>query len=71
MLYWLTSHTHKRGSNFTVMDPSGTKIYQSNVYSDPVTLWLEPPMKFDSVNNSIQQLEKNLDLDMVSRGSRV
>jgi hypothetical protein len=47
-MYQLSSHTHKRGSNFTVDDPEGKRIYTSAIYSDPVELLFDPPMVFDS-----------------------
>jgi len=47
-LYWMTSHTHKRGSNFTVDAPGGERIYSSTLYSDPFTLWFESPIVYDA-----------------------
>ena len=45
-LYTLTSHTHQRGSNFTVDVPNGTRIYTSARYSDPVVKIFDPPLRF-------------------------
>lgn len=47
-LYTLTSHTHKRGSNFTVDLPDGTRIYTSARYSDPIVKSFDPPLSFDA-----------------------
>lgn len=47
-LYTLSSHTHKRGSNFSVFRHDGTQIYQSANYSDPVEKIFEPPIHFDA-----------------------
>jgi len=47
-LLWLSSHTHKRGRDFTVALPDGTEIYRSFVYSDPIDQDYEPPLQFDS-----------------------
>lgn len=47
-MYQLSSHTHKRGSNFTVDGPDGKRIYTSAIYSDPVEMLFEPAMVFDS-----------------------
>lgn len=82
-LYWLTTHTHKRGSNFTVTDPAGKQIYRSNVYSDPVTLFLERPMTFDvadpgprtmtycaDFNNGVKE-DGSPDLELATRASRM
>jgi hypothetical protein len=49
-LYTLGSHTHKRGRNFTVDLPDGTRIYTSEIYSDPVEKIFEPPLRFDSAD---------------------
>ena len=46
----LSSHTHKRGRNFTVDLPDGSRIYQSFSYSDPVDESYEPPILFDSTD---------------------
>jgi hypothetical protein len=44
----LSSHTHKRGRNFTVDLPDGSRIYESFSYSDPVDESYDPPIFFDS-----------------------
>jgi len=44
----LSSHTHKRGRNFSVDLPDGSRIYQSFSYSDPVDESYDPPILFDS-----------------------
>ncbi|HKP64536.1 MAG TPA: hypothetical protein VJV78_47695 [Polyangiales bacterium] len=49
-LYTLGSHTHKRGRNFTVDLADGTRIYTSEIYSDPVEKIFEPPLRFDSAD---------------------
>lgn len=43
----LSSHTHKRGGNFTVDLYDGTRVYESHLYSDPVDEFYEPPLRFD------------------------
>jgi len=49
-LFEITSHTHKRGKDFTVDLPDGTRIYESFVYNDPVRQEYDPPLAFDSPN---------------------
>ncbi|MDG2306725.1 MAG: hypothetical protein P8R42_19145, partial [Candidatus Binatia bacterium] len=49
-LLFLSSHTHKRGRNFTADLPDGTRIYESAFYSDPVEQEFDPPLRFDSPN---------------------
>jgi hypothetical protein len=44
----LSSHTHKRGRDFTATLPDGTLIYENFSYSDPVDQDYDPPMVFDS-----------------------
>jgi hypothetical protein len=44
----LSSHTHKRGRDFTATMADGTLIYESFVYSDPIDQDYEPPLVFDS-----------------------
>ena len=44
----ISSHTHKRGEDFTIALPDGTVFYESLLYNDPLTLEMEPPMLFDS-----------------------
>ncbi len=56
-LYTLGSHTHKRGRNFTVDMPDGTRIYTSEIYSDPVEKIFEPPLRFDSPDPKQRTLE--------------
>lgn len=83
LLYNLTSHTHKRGRNFTVDLADGTRIYQSAIYTDPVEQVFDPPMRFDSpdaakrtlkycaeFNNGVKKDGKP-DLDLVTRLSRM
>jgi hypothetical protein len=82
-LYNLTSHTHKRGHNFTVDLSDGTRIYQSSIYTDPVEQVFDPPMVFDSpddakrtlkycadFNNGVSK-DGTPDLDLVTRLSRM
>jgi hypothetical protein len=57
LLYNLTSHTHKRGSNFTVDLADGTRIYQSSIYTDPVEQVFDPPMRFDSPDEAQRTLK--------------
>jgi cysteine-rich repeat protein len=52
----LSSHTHKRGEAFWIDVPDGTRIYQSFVYSDPVTEVYDPPLVFDSPNPALRRL---------------
>jgi hypothetical protein len=49
-VYTLSSHTHKRGRNFTVDLPDGTRIYTSEIYSDPVEKMFDPPLHFGSTD---------------------
>jgi hypothetical protein len=78
-LYTLGSHTHKRGRNFTVDQPDGTRIYMSALYSDPVEKMFDPPLFFDSsdpkqrtltycadYNNGLKD-DGTPDLDLVTR----
>jgi hypothetical protein len=55
-LYSLSSHTHKRGGNFTVDMPDGTRIYQSAIYSDPFVQLFDPPLVFDSAEEAERTL---------------
>jgi hypothetical protein len=57
LLYNLTSHTHKRGRNFTVDLPDGTRLYESATYSDPVEKRFDPPMRFDSADPAQRTLK--------------
>ena len=79
-LYTLSSHTHKRGRNFTVDLPDGTRIYQSEIYSDPIEKSFDPPLRFDSAdpaertlkycaefNNGVQGMRDAPDVDLVTR----
>lgn len=52
----LSSHTHKRGGNFTVDLPDETRIYQSLSYSDPVDQSYEPALRFDSPDSKDRTL---------------
>jgi hypothetical protein len=78
-LYTLSSHTHKRGRNFTVDLWDGTRIYQSAHYSDPVEQIFDPPLVFDSAdpaqrtlkycaefNNGVRE-DGSPDVDLVTR----
>jgi hypothetical protein len=47
-LFNLISHTHERGRRFWVNDPDGNQIYENFVYNDPLNLYYDPPMVFDS-----------------------
>ncbi len=47
-LYRMVSHTHKRGGRFWITDPTGARIYESFVYSDPVVQEYDPPLVYDS-----------------------
>jgi hypothetical protein len=47
-LFQLSSHTHKRGKDFTVTAPDGSPLYQSFVYNDPAERVFDPPLVFDS-----------------------
>jgi len=79
LLYTLTSHTHKRGHDFTVDLSDGTRIYKSSIYTDPVQQMFDPPMLFDSpdaakrtlkycadFNNGVNK-DGTPDLDLVTR----
>jgi hypothetical protein len=44
----MTSHTHKRGKDFRVWDPSGKQIYRSLDYTSPEYVTFTPPLAFDS-----------------------
>src|SRR5262249_47027937 len=50
VLLSLSSHTHKRGRNFTVTLADGTQIYQSFEYSSPVNQEYDPPLRFPSAD---------------------
>ena len=80
-MYVLSSHTHKRGGNFTVDLPDGTRIYTSSIYSDPVEKIFEPPLRFDAedpadrtltycaeFNNGVLD-DGSPDIDLVTRRS--
>jgi hypothetical protein len=83
LLYNLTSHTHKRGSNFTVDLPDGTRIYESKLYTDPVEQVFDPPMLFDAADDAQRTLkycadfnngltkDGKPDLDLVTRSSKM
>ena len=55
-MYTLSSHTHKRGRNFTV-DFNGERIYQSAIYTDPVEKMFDPPLVFDSPDEAKRTLK--------------
>jgi hypothetical protein len=44
----MTSHSHKRGQDFRVKDPSGNLLYESQLYSDPTYVTFQPPLEYDS-----------------------
>ena len=44
----LSSHTHERGEFFWMEDSSGTRIYESFDYRDPVQKYYDPPIVLDS-----------------------
>jgi hypothetical protein len=83
LLYNLTSHTHKRGRNFTVDLSDGKRIYQSMIYTDPVEQVFDPPMRFDSADEASRTLkycaefnngltkDGKPDLDLVTRLSKM
>lgn len=79
LLYNLSSHTHKRGRNFSVDRHDGTRIYQSAIYTDPVEQVFDPPLRFDAesdeertlkycaeFNNGLKK-DGSPDLDLVTR----
>ncbi|HKU40730.1 MAG TPA: hypothetical protein VJR89_21365 [Polyangiales bacterium] len=82
-LYTLSSHTHKRGRNFTVDLADGTRIYQSGRYSDPVVKSFDPPLVFDAADDAARTLKYCAefnngvtdngapDLDLVTRFSKM
>ena len=53
----LNSHTHQRGEVFWVTNPDGETIYESFVYSDPLTITYDPPLSFDSPDPEERTLE--------------
>lgn len=79
----LNSHTHKRGKQFTYTLPSGEVIYESFVYNDPLHLYFDPPLAFDSeddaertirycsVYNTGLDADGNPDPETVTRASRI
>jgi hypothetical protein len=44
----ISSHTHRLGKHFWYEMPDGTHIYDSYIYNDPLNLFFEEPMSFDS-----------------------
>ena len=56
LLLSLSSHMHKRGRNFTVDLPDGTRIYESFSYSDPVDQRFDPPLRFDQADPAARTL---------------
>jgi hypothetical protein len=82
-LFQLSSHTHKRGKEFTITGPDGGVLYQNFVYNDPADLIFDPPLRFDSpdpakrvleycalYNNGVA-LDGSPDPENVTRASRV
>src|SRR5262249_46736920 len=82
-LFQLSSHTHKRGKEFTVTAPDGSLLYQNFVYNDPADLIFNPPLAFDSpdpaqrvlhycslYNNGVAA-DGTPDPDTVTRASRI
>lgn len=53
----LAGHTHKHGERFWVNDPSGKMFYENTSYSEPLYLYLDPPMLFDSADPAQRTLE--------------
>lgn len=56
LLYNMSSHTHKRGRNFSVDRHDGTRIYQSVIYTDPVEQVFDPPLRFDAESDAERTL---------------
>jgi len=56
VLLSLSSHTHKRGRNFTVDTADGARIYESFEYHDPVNQAFEPPLRFDQIDPALRTL---------------
>lgn len=56
LLYNMSSHTHKRGRNFSVDRHDGTRIYQSAIYTDPVEQVFDPPLRFDAESDAERTL---------------
>jgi hypothetical protein len=82
-VYELLSHTHRRGSNFTVDDATGARIYASAIYSDPLLKQFTPPLVFNGdspaertleycadFNNGLRE-DGTPDVDLVTRSSRM
>jgi hypothetical protein len=79
LLYNMSSHTHKRGRNFSVDLPDGKRIYQSRIYTDPVEQVFDPPLLFDQESDADRTLrycadfnngvkaDGSPDLDLVTR----
>ncbi|HET8939136.1 MAG TPA: hypothetical protein VFN67_37080 [Polyangiales bacterium] len=57
LLYNMSSHTHKRGRNFSVDSHDGTRIYQSVIYTDPVEQVFDPPLRFDAESDAERTLK--------------
>lgn len=57
LLYNMSSHTHKRGRNFSVDRHDGTRIYQSAIYTDPVEQVFDPPLRFDAESDAERTLK--------------
>ncbi len=55
-LFGLSSHTHKRGKHFSVTTANGASIYDSFVYNDPLSATFNPPLAFDSVDDTQRTL---------------
>jgi hypothetical protein len=56
LLYNMSSHTHKRGRNFSVDRHDGERIYQSSIYTDPVEQVFDPPLRFDAESDAERTL---------------
>jgi hypothetical protein len=74
----LTSHTHRHGERFWILDPAGNKIYESFDYGDPAYIVFDPPlmfggqtMKFCATFNNGLRDDGTFDIEHVSRKSRV
>jgi len=55
-LFALSSHTHKRGERFWIENPNGELLYENFLYNDPDRLILDPPLIFDSEEESARTL---------------
>lgn len=49
-IFMLSSHTHGRGEHFTIEGPDGGLLYENFLYNEPVELYFDPPLAFDSAD---------------------